>query len=88
MAATSVTGVGNNYVESNRTTLGVDKLIGPRWTDVKEKEFASLKETSNKQIQEIVDLNEKVDYLTRFSFVQSFFLWAALIVVMAKVLFG
>jgi hypothetical protein len=40
MGATSVTGVGSNH-----QTLGVSHLIGPRWTEEKEKELAGLKKS-------------------------------------------
>lgn len=38
MGATSVTGVGSGC-SSSHYTLGVNKLIGPRWDEAKERTF-------------------------------------------------
>jgi len=45
MGATSVTGVGPGSGGSAHHTLGVNHLIGPRWTEEKEQEFAKLKKS-------------------------------------------
>lgn len=43
MAATSVTGVGYcAHNGSEHQTLGVDKLIGPRWTERHEESFGKM----------------------------------------------